>query len=185
MGLLAGALALGCGEQQSATAPVAPPATSLRAERTPFFVGFWMGGDPSSPLALLAGFDAGVTAEDLCADPERGVEGAGQAILTAPGGFLAHASGRDVNLIVYQFAEGPVASPCQLVGAPVLGIGTGKFTFILLDTGPGGTVIHVTVQGTIDLVGGGQARLLATVRVTILPDGTLLFDEERVRLTPL
>jgi hypothetical protein len=25
----------------------------------------------------------------------------------------------------------------------------------------------------------------ATAQVTILPDGTLLFDEERVRLTPL
>lgn len=32
---------------------------------------------------------------------------------------------------------------------------------------------------------GGQARVLATAQVTILPDGTLLFDEERVRLTPL
>jgi hypothetical protein len=31
----------------------------------------------------------------------------------------------------------------------------------------------------------GQARVLGTARVTILPEGRLLFDEERVRLTPL
>jgi hypothetical protein len=32
---------------------------------------------------------------------------------------------------------------------------------------------------------GGQARVFGTARVTFLPDGTLFFDEERVRLTPL
>jgi hypothetical protein len=41
------------------------------------------------------------------------------------------------------------------------------------------------VQGIIDLVSGGQARVLATAQVTILPDGTLLFDKEQVRVTPL
>jgi hypothetical protein len=41
------------------------------------------------------------------------------------------------------------------------------------------------VQGIVDLVSGGQARVLGTARVTVLPDGTLLFDEERVTLTPI
>jgi hypothetical protein len=35
------------------------------------------------------------------------------------------------------------------------------------------------------LVRGGQARVHATAQVTVLPDGTVLFNEERVRLTPL
>ena len=46
-------------------------------------------------------------------------------------------------------------------------------------------MLHATVQGIVDLVSGGQARVFGTARVTILPDGTLLFDDERVRLTPL
>jgi hypothetical protein len=41
------------------------------------------------------------------------------------------------------------------------------------------------VHGIITLVSGGQARVLATAEVTVLPDGAVLFDEERVRLTPL
>ena len=57
--------------------------------------------------------------------------------------------------------------------------------FSLQVSGPGAVTNHVTAQGTIDLVSGGQARVLGTGRVTILPDGTLLFDEERVSLTPL
>jgi hypothetical protein len=41
------------------------------------------------------------------------------------------------------------------------------------------------VRGTIDLATGGQARVFGTERITTLPDGTQLFDEVRVRLTPL
>lgn len=41
------------------------------------------------------------------------------------------------------------------------------------------------MPGIVDLLDGGQARVLGTARVTVLPDGTLLLDEERVKLTPL
>jgi hypothetical protein len=54
-----------------------------------------------------------------------------------------------------------------------------------VDGGPGATAIHATVQGIVDPVAGGRARVLATARFTILPDGTRLFDVERVTLTPL
>jgi hypothetical protein len=148
---------------------------------------FQMGGDPSNPLALGVALDADVTAEDICAGNFTGDQnqGFGQAIFTPSGGLLQHTSGRDVDLVLYQFGGGPVTGPCDLVGALVLGIGTGKFTFPFLVTPGGAVVAHVTVQGIVDLVSGGQARVLGTARVTILPDGTLLFDEERVRLTPL
>jgi hypothetical protein len=112
------------------------------------------------------------------------VTGEGHALFTPPGGGIFHASDRDANLVVYEFAGGPVTGPCDLVGAPVVGTGTGKFTYHVSDTGPGAVTIHITVQGTVNLVSGG-ARVWATARVTVLPDGTLLFDEERVRLTPL
>jgi hypothetical protein len=83
------------------------------------------------------------------------------------------------------YGEGPVSGPCDLVGAPVLGIGTGKFTFPFHFTPGGAIVAHVTVQGMVELVSGGQARVFGTARVLILPDGTFKFDEERVRLKPM
>jgi hypothetical protein len=185
MAALAGALVLGCADQQSPTDD--SPAPSLRAERVEVVNAFQMGGDPSNPLALQVAFDADVTAEDICAGNFTGDQnqGFGHAIFTPSGGLLQHTSGRDVDLVLYQFGGGPVTDGCQLVGAPVLGTGTGKFTFPFEVTPGGAVVAHVTVQGIVDLVSGGQARVLGTARVTILPDGTLLFDEERVRLTPL
>jgi hypothetical protein len=92
---------------------------------------------------------------------------------------------RDANLVVYQYGGGLLTDICQLVGSAVVGTGTGRFTQLLEFADPlGATAVHVTVRGTIDLVAGGQARVFGTERVTILPDGTLLFDEVRIRLTP-
>jgi hypothetical protein len=146
-----------------------------------------LGGDPSNPLAVQAGYLAGFTAEDICPDTGELADpnAQGQAIFTPPGGLHISVSARDVSLVVYQFGEGIVTDVCQLVGAPVLGTGSGKYSTQLNVSGPGATVLDITVQGVIDLVSGGQARVLATAQVTILPDGTLLFDDERARLTPL
>jgi hypothetical protein len=185
-GLLAGALALGCDDSPRLTAPADPPAPSFRAERFIFVNAFALGGDPSNPLVLQAGYDAGAFAADICADPfGHGLNGLGRIVITPSRRFALHTSGRDVNLVVYQFGAGPVTDICQLVGAPVVGTGTGKFTFNASDGARGALVTHVTAHGTIDLVSGGQARVWATARVTFRPDGTLLFDEEQVRLTPL
>jgi hypothetical protein len=88
-------------------------------------------------------------------------------------------------LVVYGFGEGIVTDVCQLVGASVLGTGSGEYSTQLNVSGRGATILHITVHGIITLVSGGQARVLATAEVTVLPDGAVLFDEERVRLTPL
>ena len=185
---LAGALTLGCADQQSPTGlDTDPLAPSLRAERVPVFSPVLLGGDPSNPFAVQAGYEAGLTAEDVCPDTGEHVDpnSQGQAILTPRGGVHISVSARDVSLVVYEFGEGIVTDVCQLVGAPVVGTGSGKYSTQLVVSGPGATVLHITVQGIIDLVRGGQARVLATAQVTILPDGTLLIDKERVRLTPL
>jgi len=180
------ALMLGCGDPPRVTAPDDPPAPSLGAQRFVFVNAFLMGGDPSNPLVLQAGYDAGVTPADICADPfNQNFNGVGQIVITPPGGGLVHTSGRDVNLVVYAFGAGPVADACQVVGAPVVGSGTGKFSFVAADPNPGALAVSVTVQGIVDLVSGGQARVLGTARITVLGDGTVLFDEERVTLTPL
>jgi hypothetical protein len=185
---LAAALTLGCADQQSPTGLVTDPlAPSLRAERVPVFSPVLLGGDPSNPLAIQAGYEAGFTAEDICPDTGEHVDpnSLGQAIFTPSGGLHINVSARNVSLVLYEFGAGIVGDICQLVGAPVLGTGSGKYSAQVNVSGPGATVLHFTVQGIIDLVSGGQARVLATAQVTILPDGSVLFDEERVRLTPL
>jgi hypothetical protein len=185
--VLAGAIGLGCGDQPRPTEPVDPVAPSFRAERFINFSSIFMGGDPSNPLALMIGFDAGTTPEDVCEDPfGHGNNLIGQVIFLPQGGVQLRVSGKDINLVVLAFGEGPVTGQCDLVGAPIIATGTGKATFVLLAPKPGAALVaHVTVQGVVDLVSGGQARVLGTARVTVLPDGTLLFDEERVRLTTL
>jgi hypothetical protein len=185
---LAGAMTLGCADQQSPSGLVTDPlAPSLQAERVPVFSPVLLGGDPGNPLAVQAGYEAGLSAQDICPDTGEQVDpnSRGQAIFTPPGGLHINVSARDVSLVVYDFGDGIVTDICQLVGAPVLGTGVGKYSTQLNVSGPGATVLHITVQGIIDLMSGGQARVLATAQVTILPDGTLLLDEERVRLTPL
>jgi hypothetical protein len=146
---------------------------------------FVLGGDPSNPLAVQVGFDADLTLEDICSGNFGIPNGLGQLIITPSGRALLHGSGRGVNVVVNQFGGGPVSDACQLVGSPVLGTGTGNFTYQLLGTGRGSFVAHIVVHGVVDLVSGGQARLFASARVRVLPSGRLLFDEERVRLTPL
>jgi hypothetical protein len=188
--VLAGALVVGCDDQQPPTASSDPPTPSLGAERIrPVFGVVLMGADPSTSLVLQTGWEAGITAEDLCADFTGAIEETGQKgqiVFTPPGGVHIQTSGRDANIVVYQYGGGIVTDICtQLVGAPIVGTGTGHFTFLIQDAGPGATVFHVNVRGTIDLATGGQARVFGVARVTILPDGTQLFDEERIRLTPL
>jgi hypothetical protein len=145
----------------------------------------FLGSDPSNPLAVQAGYEAGLTADEICPDNGEHAQVKGQGILTPAGGAISHFSAHDVSLVVYEFGGGIVSDICQLVGATVLGTGTANYSLEANFTGQGAFIIHATLQGVIDLVSGGQARVNATARVTILPDGTLLFDEERVRLTPL
>jgi hypothetical protein len=184
---ITGSLVLGCADPRSPTAPTDQPAASLSAEQVPVFSPVLLGGDPGNPLAVQAGYEAGLTAEDICPDNGEHVDpnSQGQAIFPPSGGFRINVSARDVSVVVYDFGDGIVTNICQLAGAPILGTGSGKYSTQFIVTGSGATVLHITLQGIIDLASGGRARVLATAQVTILPDGTLLFDEERVRLTPV
>jgi hypothetical protein len=180
------ALALACADQQSPTAPADQGTPAHRAEKINTLNGFLLGGDPANPLVLQAGVEPGVTAADLCADPLGHLPtGVGKAILTPPGGFHENVRGRDVSFVVYSYGGGIVTGPCQVVGAPIVGTGTGDFSYLTEESGRGVLVIHVTARGTIDLVSGGQARVHATALVTVRPDGSLVHDVERVRLDPL
>jgi hypothetical protein len=185
--VLACALVLGCGDPPRSTAPTDSYEPSLGAQKFVNVSNLAIGGDPSNPLAMMVGYDAGTTPEQACDDPGgHGLDLIGQVILLPTGGVQLRVSGKSINLVVVEFGQGPVTDVCQLVGAPIIATGTGKATFEGLAPKPGAAfVAHVTVQGIVNLNAGGQARVLGTARVTVLPDGTLLFDEERVTLTPI
>jgi hypothetical protein len=185
---LAGALTLGCTDRQQTPTAVDPAAPAFGAVRfRPSFGFFIFGGGGSSSLAIQAGWQPGITAEDICADFTGGVQEEGQKgqVVFAPHGFHLQTSGGDATIVVYQYAAGIVTDVCQLSGAPIVGTGTGHFTFLVQAADFGATTIHENVQGIIDLAGGGRARVFGVARVTILPDGTQLMDVEQVRLSPI
>jgi hypothetical protein len=180
---LAGAILLGCNDAPGPSTPAHPGGPAFRAEHFDIANAVYLGGDPSNPLVVGVGFEDGVTPADVCEGNGGIPEGIGKIVFPPSGGSHEHTSGRDVNLDVFAFGEGS-GDPCAFADAPFVGTGTGKFTFNVQQNGRGTLVIHVTVQGLVDLVAGGQARVFASARITVA-NGTLLFDDEVVRLRPL
>ncbi len=183
LAMLMSTMLLACAGAPDATGPADAAPPSLGAVRILNLNAIYLGGDPADGLVVGIGFAPGVTPQDACEGNAGIPEGLGQLILLPTGGVQSMNKGRDLHLDVFAFTG--FTDPCAMAGAPLVGSGTGKFTFLVLDSGPGGVVIHATVHGIVDLVAGGQARVLGTARITILPDGTQLFDVERVTLTPL
>jgi hypothetical protein len=180
---LAGGLLLACTDAPGPSAPTDPQGPSFRAEHVTLQNAIYLGGDPSSPLVVGVGYEDGITPADVCEGNGGIPEALGKLVLTPTGGAHSHTFGRDVNLDVFAFGGGS-GDPCAFAAAPLVGTGTGKFTFNVQDNGRGTLVIHATTQGTVDLVAGGQARVFASARVTVA-NGVFLFDDEVVRLTPL
>ncbi len=142
-----------------------------------------LGGDPANPLAVIAGFAEPVA--DFCASGGPVSTHDFQLVFPPAGRVQLAVSGREVAVQVFAYGGGIVSNHCQLIGAPVIATGTGTVRLGAHNGGPGGTTIHATVRGIVDLTSGGQARLLATAQVTIRPDGSPVIDNERVTLTPL
>jgi hypothetical protein len=90
---------------------------------------------------------------------------------------------------VYRYGSGIVSTPCELVGTPVVvASGTVRVTQHVSDpaaSGAGASVFHLTANGVVELTSSGRARLRATVRWVVRPDGTRVMDEEPVELIPL
>ena len=129
-----------------------------------------------------------MTPAQLCATGTAPNHPNSSALIVVPpsGGFLVGASGgSDVPVLVFGYGGGIVTSHCYYAAAPIVPTGTGKFHFSLLASRSGNVVQHYTVQGILQLVSGGEARLLATARVHQRSDGALLFDIEQIRLAPL
>jgi hypothetical protein len=199
-------LTVACDDRPVPTAPTDPSAltpgldkassSGAQVERTDFPFGFAGGGDPRDNLAFFVGpLDPVAAAALKCPDPDVIAPvspGARAQIVTVPTGRVqVRAITREAHIAVWQFT-GPVTSTCPLVSAPVVATGIVHYTVTTTDAdafggagGPGAATWHVNAVGVVDLTSGGQARLHATARILVLPDGSLRFDEERVRLTPL
>jgi hypothetical protein len=185
--LLPVALLVGCTDSGSPTrptdpTPARPVANGAQLIRGNFGTAF--GGAPN-PLVVMLGFDIGVTPADVCGGTFTVSDNSALIVLTPPGGFLAGAArGHDLPVQVFEFA-GIITNFCDLVGAPLVATGNANYTAPFLAPSSGAVVGHVTVDGIVNLVVGGQARLFGSARATVRPDGTVLFDEELVRLTTL
>lgn len=205
--LLPWALLAACGETDHPTAPVdasggltfdesSSQDAGAVIERSEFPFGFVGGGDPRDNLAFFVGpVDPVAAAAIKCPDPSIIAPispGGRPQIVTVPSGRVqVKAIVREAHIAVWQFT-GLVTSYCQLVAAPVVATGVVRYTVTISNDGvfaggggPGAAMWHINAVGVVDLTSGGQARLHATARILVLPDGSLRFDEERISLTPL
>jgi hypothetical protein len=145
------------------------------------------GGAPLSSLAVLVGTQGSI--EDVCAavappSPQKGI-----FVETPSGKIPSHSVAQDAPVRVFEH-PGPFSGFCDLAGDPLVATGSVVFSMTVNQftgpgTGPSSFALHVTVQGVVDLVAGGQARLRAGARVEVRPDGTVVKDQEVVTLTPL
>jgi hypothetical protein len=196
--LLSVVLLASCADSGSVTAPAeigaAHDGASGPSDRSgaivikDFAIASVLGGGPPTNLGIAVAAEGSV--EDVCADPfsvplspQRGI-----LVITPSGKLPSHAVSREALVQVFEYSAGILTSPCQLVGAPLVATGTVFVTQTVTQfagSGPGSFVVHVTIQGIVELTAGGSARLHAAAQVVVRPDGTLVKDQEPVTLTPL
>jgi hypothetical protein len=129
---------------------------------------------------------------ELCADPSAepaGIErDQGMILLGQNGRYKTSENIPDVPVAVYGGVPGVLTSFCDLQPQNLVATGAVRFNETGSDwsgEAPGGDVLHVTLEGIVTLVAGGQARLHATLQVVIHGDNTLHVDREIVTLTPI
>lgn len=185
------ALALGvvnCSDNSSIAAPSDPPALQFSAGKAPPQSGPNVARIPFATSIVFSGFDTEIAVavgfdepfEEHCADFTSATQlGTTQLVFTPPGPVHLRGSGHDVDVIVFAFDE-PVFDNCLLVGAPVVATGTAHFTGVF-NPRQGSGAVH----GIVDLTAGGQARLLVTTQTHFAADGSIVFDNTEIRLTPI
>ena len=153
------------------------------------------GGDPRDQLAITVGYEE--TVAEVCANPNAVPlsTAAGIAVATPVASLHVTTFTHEAFAIVYQYGEGIVSHPCtQIAARPI--VATGRVTYKVTTSdalgvldpeagGPGAAGVEATAEGVVQLAGGGEARLSAKVRALFKPDGSIAFDEERVRLRPM
>jgi hypothetical protein len=196
------ALTCACADRPGPAAPggAAATANSTRAASAgvpadvfPFdIIPLVWGGDPRDQFAVTVGYEA--TVAQVCADPNTVPlsPGSGIAVATPVGRLPITTSTHEAYAIVYQYGGGIVSDPCaQLATQPIVATGRVTYTVTTSDAldvvapgggGPGAAGVEAAAEGVVRLSAGGDVRLSATLRVLLRSDGSLVFDEERVRL---
>jgi hypothetical protein len=184
---LAGALALGCGDQPTALAPNdgttrwAATEQRIQAARAEIiryeFLGFPI-TDPDRDITLLVGFR-------LSDGPEcvgEGSGGRGQIVITPS----------DVFRLVERVRQGPielysrfVEDLCDLTAADLVASGEGNVTTRVWARGPE-VRITITFTGLVELADGGRARLLGAANYYINDaTGELRVHVDKFELKPI
>ena len=196
--LMAAGLAIACADANVPTMPPSSSAPDFAAANAPPESGPNVVRGPFLPTIIFA-FDGELVVAigyeepfaEHCADfisPNQ--PGSGQIVFTPAGGAHFRQSGRNLNVVVFQFA-GEVGDICEdLANAPVVATGTGDLTaasndLIFGGTSPGADQAVGTVNGVVTLTSGGQARLHVSVVTLFKPDGSFAFDHARIVLRPI
>jgi len=182
--MLAGTLVLGCGEQQSPTAPAAPlnPSFSAEVDRSPAPFGFAFGGD--GRILVI-----GLTIEDLlaiCSNNEPNIDLLDQLAVTRPDQSIKLLlRGKDVNVFVL---DSPTSVPCdELLDVPRF-TGTARVLYTDSDldlSGHGADASMIQVTGTVTDESGQLYHLVALNHQVVDPSNTSFDNFQKIRLTPI
>jgi hypothetical protein len=181
MGMLATALALGCGDQQPSTAPAADlPAPSLGVERGTAEFGFGFSDGRRTVFV-------GLTIEDMiniCAGTEHTNDQLNQLTVTRPDGSFKLLLRGEENVVVLE----AVGLPCDnLLDVPRL---TGTARVVVTDsdvdlTGHGADASMLHVTGTVTDESGQLYHLVALNHQVVDPSNTSFDNFQKIRLTPI
>jgi hypothetical protein len=196
-GVVAGALALGCGDRTGVTDPAPGTAPSFGAA-VDHFEAPWpeIFVDPETGLTLLAGatFDLQQLFDILCVGQDF-TEVADWLAVTHPtsgGSTVTHVriKDQDQSVIVWGAASQDICNELVIPEVPPLAVGTARMMFT--DNDFAGTSSHTDsfgqrIEGTVTNPATGQRyHLQAAYRVVVLPDGTQKVPTHPfVQLTPI
>jgi hypothetical protein len=188
---LAGALALGCGEQQAPTSPTADrPAPSLRVERGTVELGFAF--DDGRQIFFL-----GLTFEDLvgifCTGAPVAADEVNQLLVTRPDGSTKLQLKGNVNVVVVDlvaftesFCQDPSAVPTY-TGTASLVVNDNDFDL----SGPGADAAQMHLVGTVTDQTGQRYHLVGINQSIVAPEFTSPEDfvfrhgNIKIKLTPI
>jgi hypothetical protein len=188
--VLASALALACGDQQSPTAPasLSTPSFSATAERSTANFAFGFGNDRRSVLV-------GATAEQwaaFCATGEQSFDSWNVLTLTRPDGSQkVTQQGKNLHLLVWDIPGSPPFPGDLCSESPAYtGIGRIVITDSDVDLSHQGTdAAGHTLTGTVTDASGQRYRLVAVIRLTVAEDtlDNFVIDIHvaKIQLTPI
>jgi hypothetical protein len=191
--MLAGALALGCGDQPAPAEPASTPQPSLRTKqdfegqraeviRFPFEF-FAAGPDPATGLTLTIGLASPLAdvpdcggAGPVIADGKRVI----QLVLTSADFVHQFIRARQATIVLYESTSPDL---CDWVTAPVFARGRANVTFNVTTRNP--AVIGLKIQGIVELTSGGRAHVLNTAQIHVHEDGTVRVHVDRFVIKPI